>query len=106
VSSERESQIEQRFTELCRLRGWQCLKLNLIGRRGWPDRMVLVPEQPARYGLPAQRATIVFVELKRIGERPRPLQRAVHQWLKSGGFNLVLESNARRAVHRVQRLTR
>jgi hypothetical protein len=55
-----------------------CPKLISPGTDGMPDRLVLMPQ-----------ARIGFVEVKRPGARPRPLQERRHAQLRSLGF-LVL----------------
>ncbi len=51
------------------------LKLSIIGRRGFNDRLCL-----------ARGGQIAFVELKRPGAKPRPLQRWIHAKLREFGF--------------------
>jgi len=49
-----EAEIEKELCSLCERSGWECLKLELNGSRGFPDRTVLTP-----WG------AVYFVELKR-----------------------------------------
>ena len=49
------------------------------GWSGAPDRLCLFPG-----------GRLVFVEIKRPGERPRPLQEARHRALRSMGFKIVV----------------
>jgi hypothetical protein len=51
-----EKTIEAKFVRECKKRDWLCLKQNVIGRRGYPDRLVIRLD-----GLP------VWIELKRAG---------------------------------------
>ena len=39
-----EKQIEAKFLKACTVRGWLALKQNVIGRRGYPDRLVITQE--------------------------------------------------------------
>lgn len=48
-----ESDIERDFAKHCALRGCLCLKLQVDGQRGFPDRTVILPD-----------GAVVFVELK------------------------------------------
>ena len=48
-----EKAIEARFVKECKKRGWLCLKQNVIGRRGYPDRLVVLKD-----------GTHIWVELK------------------------------------------
>ena len=48
-----EKQIEAKFLKECKKLGWLCLKQNVIGRRGYPDRLIVTNK--GRY---------IWVELK------------------------------------------
>ena len=48
-----EKAIEAKFVKECKKLGWLCLKQNVIGRRGYPDRLILTKD--GRY---------IWVELK------------------------------------------
>jgi Holliday junction resolvase-like predicted endonuclease len=39
-----EKAIEARFVKECKKRGWLCLKQNVIGHRGFPDRLVVLKD--------------------------------------------------------------
>jgi hypothetical protein len=82
-----ESRVEGALVRALKRRGLVTLKLNLQGNRGWPDRLALVP--PGR---------AIFVELKRPGGKPRPLQEYVHAQIKKLGFEVVVIDNAVVAV--------
>lgn len=63
--------------------GGRCIKFPPLFYAGFPDRICLA-------GPPA---VIVFVETKRPGDKPRPLQMKVHALLRSWGFRVeVLDS--------------
>jgi hypothetical protein len=55
------------------------VKLNLHGRRGWPDRLFL------DYG-----GRAVFIEFKRIDEDARELQTYIHKLLRKRGFEIYV----------------
>ena len=74
----REKQIEQKLVKAVKAEGGMCPKLVSPGTDGMPDRMVLLPK-----------AHIGFVEVKRPGAKPRPLQERRHNQLRDLGF-LVL----------------
>lgn len=74
----RERDIEKKLTKAVKAQGGMCPKLISPGMDGMPDRLVLMPQ-----------ARIGFVEVKRPGVRPRPLQERRHAQLRSLGF-LVL----------------
>ena len=77
-----ESKIEKKLTELVRNCGGKSLKFVSPGNAGVPDRIVLMPH-----------GRLHFVELKAPGEKPRPLQVAVHEEFKALGFTvLVIDS--------------
>ena len=55
------------------------VKMNMFGRRSWPDRLFL-----GAYRL------IFFVEFKREGEEPTPQQADTHKFLRKWGFNVYV----------------
>lgn len=81
-----ETSVERRFVYLLDSRGITHLKFNVRGRRDWPDRGVFLPG-----------GNLVFVELKRPGEEPRPSQLHKHDELRQLGYSVIVEDNADRA---------
>lgn len=67
------------------------LKLNLQGRRGWPDRLILW-----------EGGNFLFIEFKRPGEAPRKLQLYIHQLLRDIGFEVQVHDDADIALRDVQ----
>ena len=65
-----ESSIERRFVSKMKALGILAIKLKLMGNRGLPDRMLLLPG-----------GRVIFIEFKRPGEDLRPLQKHVHKKL-------------------------
>lgn len=72
-----ESKIEKKLVSLVRRSGGECLKFVSPGNAGVPDRIVMMPH-----------GKIHFVELKAPGEKPRPLQVAVHEEFEALGFKV------------------
>ena len=73
-----ESALEKKLTAHAVSLGVLTLKLNVVGRRGWPDRVFLY------------HGNVLFVELKRAGEKPEPLQEWTHQQLRNHGFEVFV----------------
>ena len=71
----REKEIEKKLTQMVKKAGGICPKLVSPGFDGMPDRMVLLPN-----------GRIGFVEVKALGEKPRPLQLSRHRLLRRLGF--------------------
>lgn len=71
----REREIERKLVSAVKSRGGICPKFVSPGFDGMPDRVVLLPH--GKFG---------FVEVKRPGEKPRPLQIARHRLLRKLGF--------------------
>ena len=71
----REREIERKLVSAVKSRGGICPKFVSPGFDGMPDRVVLLPH-----------GKIGFVEVKRAGEQPRPLQTARHKILRKLGF--------------------
>ena len=87
-----ESKIEKKLVSMVRKHGGRCLKWVSPGNAGVPDRIVMMPH-----------GKLHFVELKAPGEKPRPLQVAVHEEFDALGFKVevidtleVVEAYARR----------
>lgn len=66
----RESNIEQKVTEYAVQKGCLHLKLNVMGRRGWPDHLYIF------------QGHVLFIEFKRQGEKPTKLQEHIHEQLR------------------------
>ena len=78
----REKQIEKKLVKAVKNAGGLALKFVSPGFDGMPDRLVLLP-----------RGKIAFVEVKRHGEKPRPLQEAQHGLLRRLGFAVYVLDN-------------
>lgn len=74
-----EKTIERKLTVAVKKAGGIAVKFVSPSFDGMPDRLVLLPD-----GL------IAFVELKAPGKRPRPLQEARHQLLRSLGLKVYV----------------
>ncbi len=79
----KESTIESNFVKQVKAMGGMAIKLISPNFAGLPDRLVLLPH-----------GRMFFVELKATGQKPRPLQIAVHRKLRKLGFDVyVIDSN-------------
>lgn len=72
----RESQIERHLVQRVKGLGGEVRKVQWIGRRGAPDRLVL---------LPSTFVSNFWVELKAPGEKPEPHQRREHERMRRLG---------------------
>jgi hypothetical protein len=75
----RENVIENKFVKAVKTSGGIAIKLYSPGFDGMPDRLVLLPK-----------GKIGFVEVKRKGMKPRPLQISRHKLLKGLGFKVFV----------------
>ena len=75
----RERELEQQFRLHVKRAGGIALKLVCPGFAGMPDRLVLMPN-----------GHIFLAEIKRPGERARPLQKERHRMLKELGFRVFV----------------
>lgn len=75
----REKLIEQKLVQAVKAMGGIAPKLISPGYDGMPDRIVLLPN-----------AGIAFVEVKRRGGKPRPLQESRHVMLRRLGFKVFV----------------
>jgi len=88
-----ESRIEYTFVNRVKLLGCEVIKLNLIGNSGWPDRLVIM-----------DKGLVAFVELKKSGEEPRPLQNQRISLLKKLGHHVEWFDDAKDAFNYIKNL--
>ena len=74
-----ERQIEQRLVTETRKRGGMALKFVSPSFAGMPDRLILLPD-----------GKMAFVEVKALGQKPRPLQVKRHAMLRKLGFKVFV----------------
>ena len=74
-----EREIEKALVTAVKQKGGICPKWVSPGCAGVPDRIVLMPKGRA-----------AFVEVKRKGEKPRPLQEYRHRQLRALGFKVYV----------------
>ena len=77
-----EKEVEKKLVTAVQLMDGVAVKFVSPGFVGMPDRLVLIPG-----------GRMAFVDVKRPGEQPRPLQKARHRMLQRLGFKVyVLDS--------------
>ena len=79
VGSVRERDLEHKLVRAVKGAGGLCIKFSCPSLDGMPDRICLFPC-----------GTICFVEVKRRGMKPRPLQLARHEMLRRFGFKVYV----------------
>ena len=87
-----ESQIEQKFVNWCNDRSLLPVKLNITGRRGFPDRMVLGND-----------GKMLFLEFKRPGGSTTKLQKHMIEGLANRGFKAFVVESYEDAKHICER---
>ena len=88
-----EKSIEARFVRECTKRGWLSLKQNVIGRRGFPDRLVV-----------RQDGLHVWIELKRPGGRLSEGQKVAIDQLTNHGALVFVCFSADEAIDIIERV--
>ena len=73
-----ESEIQEKVTLYATHIGLLPIRINVVGRKGWPD-----------YGY-GYKGRMCFVEYKRPGEKPTPLQEYVHGHVRDSGFTVFV----------------
>lgn len=76
-----EKTIEEYLAERVKALGGECRKVKWIGRRGAPDRVVMLP---ARGSWPLT-GPAIWIELKAPGEKPKPHQAREHERMRKMG---------------------
>lgn len=82
-----ENDVERRVVDWALDEGFLPFKLNLQANTGWPDRLWL-------FAYPF----VAFIEFKRPGEEPRPLQEERIKELKDRGYPTGVFSDAEEAI--------
>lgn len=85
----RESVIEDHLVARVRELGGEVRKVQWIGRRGAPDRLVMLPLTPLSAGKPHEGRSI-WVELKAPGEKAKPHQKREHDRMRTMGQRVVV----------------
>lgn len=75
----RENRIENTLRKAVKNAGGIALKFTSPGLAGVPDRLIILP--PARYA---------FIEVKRPGAKPRPIQKVRHAQLQALGCHVYI----------------
>lgn len=91
----RESQIEAYLVAKVKALGGEVRKVQWVGRRGAPDRLVMLPPRPCYvnkggmfvHGVDAQ---CTWVELKAPGVKPEPHQLREHERMRKMGQRVVV----------------
>lgn len=87
----RESQIEKHLVKRVKELGGECRKVQFIGRRGAPDRLVMLPYRASFSTGDYSRAPESFwVELKVPGVKPEPHQLREHERMRKMGQRVVV----------------
>ena len=84
----RESTVEKHLVKRVKALGGECRKVQWIGRRGAPDRIVMLPGK-TRFSVNWPGKT-VWVELKRPGEVAEPHQAREHERMRKMGQQVVV----------------
>lgn len=89
-----ESRIEQSFARWCSQRNIPCLKVQAIGVRGFPDRLVLL------------QGMVVFIEFKTPTGVLSEHQIRCHARLKSLGLEIHVCRSKQEAIDAIERTSR
>ena len=83
----RERDIEKHLVQRVKELGGEVRKVKWIGRRGAPDRLVLLPRVPYNIAFPGayRVARTIWVELKAPGVEPEPHQLREHKRMRAMG---------------------
>lgn len=82
----RESKVEQHLVARVKALGGEVRKVKWIGRRGAPDRLVLLPDRWRPFRAPWH----PLVELKRPGRDAEDYQAREHERLRAAGFVVLV----------------
>jgi hypothetical protein len=91
--SDLEKVTEQTVVDYAVAHGCLVLKLNVTGRRGWPDRMFIY------------KGKVFFIEFKRTGEKPSKLQEEIHARLRQHEIAVYIVDSWSRGINLVSHIT-
>ena len=80
-----EAKIEKYLCGRVKMLGGEVRKVKWIGRRGAPDRLVMLPEIVGRFDLDTVPGQTIWVELKAPGKTPEPHQAREHKRMRDMG---------------------
>ena len=86
----RESEIETYLANCVKAMGGEVRKVKWIGRRGAPDRIVMLPGDFDRFGEDSAPSRTIWVELKAPGEKAKPHQVREHERMRRMGQTVVV----------------
>lgn len=79
IEKDSEKLVERRLVEEVNKAGGMCIKLLCSHMIGLPDRLCLF-----------KNGRIVFIELKTTGEKPRRIQKYMHEKIRKLGFTVIV----------------
>jgi len=85
----RERDIEHHLVKRVKELGGEVRKVNWIGRRGAPDRIVMMPKDQQRF-VDGQWGTTLWVELKASGKKAESHQLREHERMQAMGQRVVV----------------
>lgn len=95
----KESAIESDFgVRICRwadAEGVELAYVKFTGARGWPDRIVT-------WGTVDGPPHLIWIEWKRPGEKPRPMQAHIHKQLRAMGHDVRIYDDYRLALEEIK----
>ena len=83
---DREIKAENRYAKAVEKDGAICLKMNIHGRRGYPDRLTVFP------------GGSFFIEFKKVGVELESLQKYIHAKLKRLGYGVFTAHTYQQAI--------
>ena len=87
----RESEIEKHLSRRVKELGGECRKVAWIGRRGAPDRLVMLPPlEITQKNFKCRKHRTVWVELKAAGVKPEAYQLREHERMRKMGQRVVV----------------
>lgn len=84
----KEINVEARAVKHAKEAGWLSRKMNGLGFAAWPDRLFIPRRAPLR-----ERLDRFWVEFKRVGEAPTPMQDKMHADLRARGEAVYVIDN-------------
>jgi hypothetical protein len=92
-----ESKIQRQIILWLEAKGWYVVKILQTTKNGWPDLQALKLDDSEYY----PKSKIIFIEVKRPGQKPTPLQLIRHEELRSRGFHVIVADSLESLIEQI-----
>jgi Holliday junction resolvase len=96
-----ESKVQRQIIRYLEDAGWYVVKILQTTKNGWPDLQALRLKEWRTKDFIQYRGVILFIEVKRPGTKPTPLQLIRHEELRSRGFRVIVADSLESLIEQI-----